>query len=81
MLFRSREDVELRIFDLAGGLVAAVERSLVAGDYTAPGRALRWEIPRELADGLYFYLMQTSSLSRSGKFALVRQRSQVDRQP
>ena len=81
LVLNDREDVELRIFDLAGGLVAAVERSLVAGDYTAPGRALRWEIPRELADGLYFYLMQTSSLSRSGKFALVRQRSQVDRQP
>ena len=81
LLLSQREDVELRIFDLAGGLVAAVERSLVAGDYTVPERALRWEIPEELADGLYFYLIETSSLSRSGKFALVRHRPRFDRQP
>ena len=81
LVLSEREDVELRIFDLAGGLVAAVERSLVAGDYTAPERALRWEVPGELADGLYFYLVKTSSFSRSGKFALVRHPSRIDRQP
>jgi serine protease AprX len=81
LVLNDREDVELRIFDLAGGLVASVEKRLLAGDYTAPERALLWEIPGELADGLYFYLMKTSSLSRSGKFALVRHRSRMDRQP
>jgi len=81
LVLSDREEVELRIFDLAGGLVAAVERSLLAGDYTVVERALRWEIPEELADGLYFYLIKTSSFSHSGKFALVRQHSRFDRQP
>ena len=64
----ARDEVALRIFDLAGGLVHEENFPLAEG----AGQALRWEIPRRVADGLYFYRLKASTFTRSGKIAVVR---------
>jgi serine protease AprX len=70
-----RDEVALRIFDLAGNLVFAADRRLPAGDYRQPGLALSWKLgDREPDDGLFFYQLRASSLARSGKIAVVRRR-------
>ena len=70
-----RDEVRLRVFTLAGELIFARDWDLVAGDYTKTQRALRWEIDageEEIANGLFFYKLDASSFTRSGKIALAR---------
>ena len=65
------EGVVVRIFDLAGNLVAAIpERRFAAGG----GQELQWELPapEDLANGLYFYHLQARTFSRKGKIAVMR---------
>jgi len=78
---RERDEVELRIFNLVGGLIYEKNWDLVAGDYTRRKQALRWEIDPdkgkdkdEIANGLYFYQLRSSTFLHSGKIALVRHR-------
>ena len=75
------DQVELRVFDLAGGLVAVESWSLVAYDYTRPEQSPRWEVPDEIADGLYFFQLKSSNFTHAGKIALIRHRSQKERRP
>ncbi len=67
------DQVELRIFDLAGGLVAQVPaRRMSQGDYRRPERALRWQVSEQFADGIYFYQMRAATFAHAGRIALLR---------
>ena len=66
-------EVSVRIFDLAGALVAeAVNQSLDPGDYRARARAPRWEVPDRLDGGIYIYRLETAGLAQTGKIAVIR---------
>ena len=67
------EQVELRIFDLAGALVDQVPaQPWHPGAYLLPGQALRWQVSAQLAGGVYLYQVRASSFVQTGKIALVR---------
>lgn len=68
-----RAAVELRVYDVAGGLVyAAAPRLFEAGDHRRPERALRWVPATDLAAGVYFYELRAATFRTRGKIALVR---------
>ena len=82
----ARDEVELRVFDLAGRLIFEKNWTLLPGDYTRREEALRWEIAtvewergEKIANGLFFYQLNSSSFSQAGKIALIRHRSQKER--
>jgi len=65
--------VRLEIYDLSGALVDRPERrSFGAGDHTTRGRALGWQVPTDIAGGMYFYRLRAGSLTSTGKVAIVR---------
>ena len=65
--------VEVHIFDIGGHLVARLPtRWLEAGDYSQVGQAVRWDMPEDLANGLYLYRLIAADLKRAGKIAVVR---------
>jgi subtilisin family serine protease len=67
------DQVELQVFDLAGALVGQVAlQRWRAGEHLLPGEALGWQIPEELASGIYLYQVRGSSFVHTGKIALVR---------
>ena len=67
-----RNDVDLSVFDLAGNLVFAGRWQLLAGVHDRPGRAPRWEVAGDAANGLYYYLIRFSGFTRTGQIALAR---------
>ena len=58
---RFRRNVELSGFDRAGKLVFAGRWQLLAGVHDRPGRAPRWEVGGDAANGLYYCLLYTSA--------------------
>ena len=68
-----RGAVELRVYDIGGGLVHVAEpRLFEAGDHRRPERALRWVPSGDLAAGVYFYELRAATFRTRGKIALVR---------
>ena len=68
----TREDVGVSIFDLSGTLIAQpVQQRLEAGDYSRD-RALRWEVPDRIDSGIYLYRLESETLTRTGRIAIVR---------
>ncbi|HJP32346.1 MAG TPA: S8 family serine peptidase [Candidatus Latescibacteria bacterium] len=69
------EDVSVSLFAVDGALVGGVEaRRLPPGDYSSAGLAPRWVVPTHLADGIYLYVLTSTSLRRTGKIAILRAR-------
>ena len=67
-----RDLIELSIFDLTGNRIFVETWPFLVGDHTQPGRAPRWIPGDDVANGIYYYLMRSSSFIRSGKVALLR---------
>ena len=63
-----RDRVALGIYDLSGSIVHEFETQMVEG----ANQRLRWTVPDQMANGVYFYQVSASDFVRSGKFALVR---------
>ncbi len=72
VLVDQRDEVELSIFDVAGNVVFAQRWAMLSGSYTRTDNAPRWSIGPEVANGLYFYRLQSSSVNTSGTLAVVR---------
>ncbi len=72
VLVDQRDEVELSIFDVAGNVVFAQRWAMLSGSYTQTDNAPRWSIGPEVANGLYFYRLQSSSVNTSGTLAVVR---------
>ena len=73
LLLSTSDEVSVRIFDIAGAIVDQLpRRPFAAGDFTRPERALRWNVPPGLDNGVYQFILQTTSFTRHGKIALVR---------
>ena len=73
LLLSTPDEVSVRIFDIAGAIVDRLPpRPFAAGDFTRPERALRWTVPPGLDNGVYQFVLQTTSFARRGKIALVR---------
>lgn len=75
----SEDTVRLQVYELSGALVATHAWPLPAGAYTAPERAVCWELDREeadrghrLANGLLFFRLTAGGIERRGKIALLR---------
>ena len=74
LLVDRREEVQLSVFDAAGNVVFSRVWDMLSGTYTQQGNAPRWNIAADLANGLYFYRMHSTSFDRSGTLAVVRRR-------
>jgi serine protease AprX len=73
LLLLQRGEVELRVFDIAGGLVFEDSpRFFEAGSHLGRQRALHWVLPPGLADGVYFYEVRAAAFRTRGKIAVVR---------
>jgi serine protease AprX len=73
LLLAKPDEVSVRIFDIAGSIVDQLPpRPFAAGDFTRPGRALRWNVPADLGNGVYQFVLETTSFTRHGKIAVVR---------
>ena len=73
LLLSTPDEVSVRIFDIAGAIVDQLPpRPFAAGDFRRPERALRWTAPPGLDNGIYQFVLQTTSFTRHGKIALVR---------
>lgn len=71
----SAADVSITIFDAAGMLVDRLgARHLPAGDYTSAALAPQWQVPAHLAQGVYFYVLRSETMKRTGRVAIVRTR-------
>lgn len=67
------EQVGVSIFNAAGEPVGSVApRVFPAGQYVSASLAPRWDVPSDLADGVYFYVVTGSSFRRTGKLAVLR---------
>ena len=69
-----KSEVSVRIFDLSGALVEAVNQSMGPGDYRARDRALCWKVSDRLDGGIYIYRLESTELARTGKSAVIRSR-------
>ena len=58
----------VQVFTLSGQLV----ETLADDDLTAGGHELEWQAPSQLADGLYFYTVESGRYSATGKLIRVQ---------
>ena len=63
-----RDRVGLTIYDLSGRVLHEFNTQLIEGT----GQRLRWTVPDDIANGIYFYQVSASDFVRTGKFAVVR---------
>lgn len=74
LLVDRREEVQLSVFDAAGNVVFSRVWDMLSGTYTEKSNAPRWNIAADVANGMYFYRLYSTSVDKSGSLAIVRSR-------
>ena len=67
-----REEVRLSIFDVSGTTIFDKVWNMMSGSYVRSDNAPYWPIGSGVASGVYFYLLRSSSVNKSGSLAVIR---------
>ena len=67
-----REEVRLSIFDVSGTTIFDTVWNMMSGSYVRSDNAPYWPIGSGVTSGVYFYLLRSSSVNKSGSLAVIR---------